>query len=147
MMCHVIVFVLPLYYNRYGHVTDFMQSPNRFSNHYFKLLKYFYHCTVRTAVCIEKRSKTVLASTITWVTLNAATVPAQGQLSPPPKKNLHVGPLLSASKMEGIGGFTQNAVFTRFCILCIFDLFVRFLINEPDGYESRQLARLTRLLL
>ena len=38
--------------------------------------------------------------------------------------------------MEGIGGFTQNAVFTRFCILCIFDLFVRFLMNEPDGYES-----------
>ena len=38
---------------------------------------------------------------------------------------------LSASKMEGKGGFTQNAIFIRFCISCIFE---RFLMNELDGY-------------
>ena len=61
-------------------------------------------------------------------------VPALGQLSPPRK--LHVGPPLSASKMEGIRGFTQNAIVIQFYISCIF---VRFVMNEPDGdgYESR----------
>ena len=63
-------------------------------------------------------------------------MPAQGQLSPPRKR--HVGPLLFASKMEGMGGFTQNAVFTQFCISCILDLFVRFFMNEPDAYQSCQ---------
>ena len=29
----------------------------------------------------------------------------------------------------------KTAIFIRFCRSCIF---VRFLINEPDGYESRQ---------
>ena len=61
------------------------------------------------------------------------TVPALGQLRPPRK--LYVGPPLSASKMEGIGGFAQNTIFIRFCISCIF---VRFLMSEPDGYESCQ---------
>ena len=37
--------------------------------------------------------------------------------------------------MEEIGGFTQNAIFIRFCISYIF---VRFLMNELDGYEFRQ---------
>ena len=43
--------------------------------------------------------------------------------------------------MEGIGGFTQNAVLTRFRISCIFDLFVRFFMNELDAYESCQLCK------
>ena len=40
--------------------------------------------------------------------------PALGQLRPPRK--LHVGPFLAASKMIGKGGFTQNAIFIRFCM-------------------------------
>ena len=63
-------------------------------------------------------------------------MPALGQLRPPRKR--HVGPPLSASKMKRIKGFTQNAVFIRFRISCIFDLFVRFFMNEPDAYESYQ---------
>ena len=63
------------------------------------------------------------------------TVPALGQLRPPQK--VHVGPPLSASKMEGKGGFTQNAIFILFYISCIF---VRFLMNESDGYVFTQNA-------
>ena len=63
------------------------------------------------------------------------TVPALGQLRPP--KKIHVGPLSSASKMEGKGGFTQNAIFIRFCVSCIF---VRFLMNESDEYVVTQNA-------
>ena len=74
------------------------------------------------------------------------TVLALGQLRPPQKR--HVGPPLSSSKIEGIGDFTQNAVFTQFHILCIFDLFVRFFMNKPDGYKSCQpCTRLTRLIV
>ena len=39
--------------------------------------------------------------------------------------------------MEGKGGFTQNAIFMRFCILCIF---VLFLMNESDGCVLTQKA-------
>ena len=49
--------------------------------------------------------------------------------------------------MEGIGGFTQNAVFTQFCILYIFDLFVQFLMNEPDGYKSRQPCKADEIVI
>ena len=56
--------------------------------------------------------------------------------APLPRK-LHVGPPLSASKMESKGGFTHNGIFIRFCISCIF---VRFLMKEPDGYVSTQNA-------
>ena len=62
-------------------------------------------------------------------------VPALDQLSP--SRKLHVGPPLSASKMDGKGGFTQNAIFIRFCISCVF---VRFLMNESDGYVFTQNA-------
>ena len=63
----------------------------------------------------------------------APAVPALGQLRPPRK--LQVGPPLSASKMEGKCGFSQNATFFRFCVSCIF---VRFLMNESDGYVFTQ---------
>ena len=65
-----------------------------------------------------------------YVFYSVLLVPALGQLSPPENP-------LSASKMEGKGGFTQNAIFIRFCISCIF---VRFLMNEPDGYVFTQNA-------
>ena len=52
-------------------------------------------------------------------------------------RKLHVGPPSSVSKMEGKGGFTQNAIFIRFCISCIF---VRFLMNERNGYVFTQNA-------
>ena len=64
---------------------------------------------------------------------NQVAVPALGQLRPPPKTSR--GAPLSASKMEGKDGFTQNAIFIRFCISCIF---VRFLMNESDGYVFSQ---------
>ena len=55
-----------------------------------------------------------------------------------PYRKLHLGPPLFASKMEGKGGFTQNAIFIRLnCISCIF---VRFLMNEPDEYVFTQNA-------
>ena len=56
---------------------------------------------------------------------------------PLPPRKLDVGPLLSASKMEGKGGFTKNAIFIQFCISCIFE---RFLMNEPGGYFFTQNA-------
>ena len=65
-----------------------------------------------------------------------ASAGARPTEAPSPRK-LHVGPPLSASKMEGKGGFTQNAIFIRFCIPYIF---VRFLMNEPDGYVFTQNA-------
>ena len=66
-----------------------------------------------------------------------APVPALHQLRPPRK--LHVRPPLSASKVEveGKGGFTQNAIFIRICISCIF---VRFLMNESNEYVFTQNA-------
>ena len=39
--------------------------------------------------------------------------------------------------MEGKSGFTQNAIFIRFCISCII---VQFLMNEPHGYVFTQNA-------
>ena len=38
-------------------------------------------------------------------------VPALGQLKPPTPRKLHVGSPLSASKMEGRGGFTRDTIF------------------------------------
>ena len=59
-----------------------------------------------------------------------------GPTEPPPPK-LHVGSPVSASKMEGKGDFTQNAIFIRFYISCIF---VQLLMNEPDRYVFTQNA-------
>ena len=48
-------------------------------------------------------------------------VPALGQLRPPRKTSR--GAPLSASKMEGIGGFTPNTMFIRFGISSIRAIF------------------------
>ena len=46
---------------------------------------------------------------------------------PHPPKNFTWGPLIR--KQNGISDFTQNEIFIRFCMSCIF---VRFLMKEPD---------------
>ena len=56
---------------------------------------------------------------------------------PPPPENFTWGPFYHQSKWKVKVVFTQNAIFTRFCISCIF---VRFLMNEPDRHAFTQNA-------
>ena len=63
---------------------------------------------------------------------SAGTRPTEHPLPPKPSRGA-----LFMRNQNGKGCFTQNAIFIRFCISFIF---VRFLMNEPDGYVFAQNA-------
>ena len=52
-----------------------------------------------------------------------------------PPENFMWGPFIRKQNGKYKGGFTQNAIFIRFCISRIF---VQFWRNEPDGYVFTQ---------